>query len=75
MKTFEFRHAASVARRRGGRQRPAPGAAAFHAAAALAMNGAHPLAQNAFKVGLDRHGVVRGLSLAAAMRTSDEDTS
>ncbi len=47
-----------------------PGEDAFHAAAALAMNGAQPLPQNAFKVDLGRHSVVRALTLAAHVRTS-----
>ena len=47
-----------------------PGADAFHAAAAVAMNGAEPLPQNAFKVDLGRHSVVRALTLAAQVRTS-----
>ena len=49
-----------------------PGDEAFHAAAALAMNGAEPLAQNAFKVDLGRHSVVRALTRAAAVRTDDQ---
>jgi xanthine dehydrogenase YagS FAD-binding subunit len=51
----------------------APGDEAFHAAAELAMNGAEPLAQNAFKVDLGRHSVVRALTRAAAVRIDDED--
>ena len=47
-----------------------PGEDAFHAAAAVAMNGAEPLPQNAFKVDLGRHSVVRALTLAAQVRTS-----
>lgn len=41
--------------------------AAFHAAAALAMEGAEPLPQNEFKVDLGRHAVVRALTRAAAV--------
>ena len=41
--------------------------AAFHAAAALAMEGAEPLPQNEFKVDLGRHGVVRALTRATAV--------
>ncbi|MBO0680374.1 xanthine dehydrogenase family protein subunit M [Mycolicibacterium sp. S2-37] len=41
---------------------------AFHAAANLAMDGAQPLPQNAFKVDLGRHSVVRALTRAAAVR-------
>ena len=41
--------------------------AAFHAAAALAMEGAEPLPQNEFKVDLGRHAVVRALIRAAAV--------
>ena len=48
-----------------------PGNDAFHAAAALAMEGAQPLAQNAFKVDLGRHSVVRALTLAARVRVSN----
>ena len=36
----------------------------------LAMKGAEPLPQNAFKVDLGRHSVVRALTLAAQVRTS-----
>ena len=36
----------------------------FRAAARLYMSGAEPLSQNAFKVDLGRHCVVRALSLA-----------
>jgi xanthine dehydrogenase YagS FAD-binding subunit len=50
-----------------------PGEEAFHAAAAVAMSGAEPLAQNAFKVDLGRHSVVRALTRAAAVRTSGQD--
>jgi xanthine dehydrogenase YagS FAD-binding subunit len=46
----------------------APGEEAFHRAAALAMDGAEPLAQNAFKVDLGRHSVVRALTMATAVR-------
>ena len=46
-------------------------AGAFHAAAHLAMTGAHPLAQNAFKVDLGRHSIVRALTLAAVDRGSE----
>jgi len=45
-----------------------PDERAFHAAAALAMEGAKPLPQNAFKVDLGRHSVVRALTLATAVR-------
>ncbi|MDO3635563.1 FAD binding domain-containing protein [Mycolicibacterium arseniciresistens] len=45
-----------------------PGDEAFHAAAAVAMDGAQPLTQNAFKVDLGRHSVVRALTLAAGVR-------
>jgi xanthine dehydrogenase YagS FAD-binding subunit len=45
-----------------------PGGEAFHTAAALAMEGAEPLPQNAFKVDLGRHSVVRALTMAAAVR-------
>jgi len=41
-----------------------PTAAAFHTAAQLAMAGAQPLAQNAFKVDLGRHSVVKALEQA-----------
>lgn len=41
--------------------------AAFHAAAALAMEGAEPLPQNEFKVDLGRHAVVRALTRAVAV--------
>lgn len=44
-----------------------PGEEAFHAAAALAMDGAEPLSQNAFKVDLGRHSVVRALTMAAVV--------
>lgn len=40
-------------------------AEAFHSAAQLAMANAQPLPQNAFKVDLGRHGVVRALTRAA----------
>jgi xanthine dehydrogenase YagS FAD-binding subunit len=43
---------------------------AFHAAAAVAMDGAEPLPQNAFKIDLGRHSVVRALSRAAGVRTT-----
>ena len=46
-------------------------AEAFRAAAHLAMTGAHPLAQNAFKVDLGRHSIVRALTLAAVHRGSE----
>lgn len=52
-----------------------PGEQVFHAAAALAMNGAQPLTQNAFKVDLGRHSVVRTLTLAAAFRADVGDES
>ncbi|MGO4444263.1 xanthine dehydrogenase family protein subunit M [Mycobacterium sp. 2YAF39] len=42
----------------------------FHTAAALAMSGAQPLAQNAFKVDLGRHSVVRALERAAEVRAA-----
>lgn len=45
-----------------------PDLAAFHAAAQLAMSGAQPLSQNAFKVDLGKHGVVRALTLATTDR-------
>ncbi|OBB59138.1 molybdopterin dehydrogenase [Mycobacterium sp. 852013-51886_SCH5428379] len=45
-----------------------PGAAAFHTAAVLAMDGAEPMPQNAFKIDLGRHSVVRALTMAAAVR-------
>lgn len=45
-----------------------PSAAAFDAAAQLAMTGAQPLAQNEFKVDLGRHSVLRALTLAAVDR-------
>ena len=35
------------------------------------MTGAHPLAQNAFKVDLGRHSIVRALTLAAVHRGSE----
>jgi xanthine dehydrogenase YagS FAD-binding subunit len=41
-----------------------PAAEAFHLAAQLAMRDAQPLTQNAFKVDLGRHSVVRALTLA-----------
>lgn len=44
-----------------------PTAAAFHAAAQLAMSGAQPLAQNAFKVDLGRHSVVKALEQATSL--------
>ncbi|MEV3903615.1 xanthine dehydrogenase family protein subunit M [Mycobacterium sp. NPDC050551] len=47
-----------------------PDEEAFHAAAAMAMDGAQPLTQNAFKVDLGRHSVVRALTLAAGVRAS-----
>jgi len=46
-----------------------PTAGAFDTAAQLAMTGAQPLAQNAFKVDLGRHSVVRALTLAAIDRS------
>lgn len=49
-----------------------PGEQVFHAAAALAMNGAQPLAQNVFKVDLGRHSVVRALTLAVRADVGDE---
>lgn len=42
-----------------------PGAAAFREAAQLALRGAKPLSQNAFKVDLGKHSVVRALTVAA----------
>ena len=45
-----------------------PGAEAFHAAARVAMDGAEPMTQNAFKVDLGRHSVVRALTQAANVR-------
>ncbi|BBY17085.1 FAD binding domain-containing protein [Mycolicibacterium litorale] len=48
-----------------------PGEEAFHAAAARAMDGAEPLPQNAFKIDLGRHSVVRALHMAAAVRGDD----
>jgi len=44
----------------------APTDAAFHVAAQHALAGAQPLQQNAFKVDLAKHGVVRALTAAAA---------
>ena len=46
-----------------------PGPSAFHTAAQLAMSGAEPLSQNAFKIDLGRHGVVRALTLATTDHT------
>ncbi|TGB38546.1 FAD binding domain-containing protein [Mycolicibacterium peregrinum] len=48
-----------------------PDAHAFHAAAAIAMADAQPLTQNAFKVDLGRHSIVRALTLAAVDRGTD----
>ena len=48
-----------------------PGPSAFHTAAQLAMSGAEPLSQNAFKIDLGRHGVVRALTLATTDHTDD----
>jgi xanthine dehydrogenase YagS FAD-binding subunit len=45
-----------------------PGDAAFRAAARHALAGAQPLPQNAFKVDLAKHCVVRALTLAATPR-------
>lgn len=45
--------------------------ASFHVAAELAMTGAKPLAQNAFKVDLGRHSVVRALTSAVGTPTSE----
>lgn len=45
---------------------------AFHAAADLAMDGAKPLAQNAFKVDLGRHSVVRALTRAVGGPASEQ---
>ncbi|MGV7388945.1 FAD binding domain-containing protein, partial [Mycobacterium kansasii] len=42
-----------------------PDADAFHTAATIAMADAQPLTQNAFKVDLGRHSIVRALTLAA----------
>jgi xanthine dehydrogenase YagS FAD-binding subunit len=50
-----------------------PSAETFHAAARLAMSGAQPLAQNAFKVDLGRHSVVRALTLAAVDRNFEPE--
>ena len=55
MKPFAFHRAASV-----------EADAAFHIAAQHALAGAQPLQQNAFKVDLAKHGVVRALTAAAA---------
>jgi len=48
-----------------------PDAQAFHAAADTAMTGAQPLPQNAFKVDLSRHSIVRALNLAAVDRSGE----
>jgi xanthine dehydrogenase YagS FAD-binding subunit len=48
-----------------------PDTAAFHAAADIAMTGAQPLPQNAFKVDLGRHSIVRALGLAAVDRSGE----
>jgi xanthine dehydrogenase YagS FAD-binding subunit len=40
----------------------------FHAAAEAALDGSKPLSQNAFKVDLGKHSVVRALTLAARRR-------
>jgi xanthine dehydrogenase YagS FAD-binding subunit len=45
-----------------------PGPRAFHRAAELAMSGAEPLSQNAFKVDLGRQAVFRALTLATGGR-------
>lgn len=45
-----------------------PDAHAFRTAATIAMAGAQPLRQNAFKVDLGRHSIVRALTLAAIDR-------
>jgi len=45
---------------------------AFHVAAELAMDGAEPLAQNAFKVDLGRHSVVRALTRAVGGPASEQ---
>ncbi|MCW1824504.1 molybdopterin dehydrogenase [Mycolicibacterium conceptionense] len=45
-----------------------PDADAFHTAATIAMADAQPLTQNAFKVDLGRHSIVRALTLAAVSR-------
>lgn len=45
-----------------------PGVEVFDAAARLALSGAEPLPQNAFKVDLAKHSVVRTLTLAATPR-------
>lgn len=50
-------------------QRPDPHA--FHTAATIAMAGARPLTQNAFKVDLGRHSIVRALTLASVDRGTD----
>jgi xanthine dehydrogenase YagS FAD-binding subunit len=42
-----------------------PSQEAFHTAAQLTLSGAIPLSQNAFKIDLGRHSVVRALTLAA----------
>jgi CO/xanthine dehydrogenase FAD-binding subunit len=55
VKPFAFHRAASV-----------EADAAFHVAAQHALAGAQPLQQNAFKVDLAKHGVVRALTAAAA---------
>lgn len=47
----------------------APDSSAFHAAAAVAMDGAQPLSQNGFKIDLGRHAVVRALRLASVDRS------
>lgn len=44
---------------------------AFHTAATIAMAGAQPLTQNAFKVDLGRHSIVRALTLASVVRGTD----
>jgi len=44
-----------------------PTAAAFHTAAQLAMSGAQPLVQNAFKVDLGRHSVIKALEMATSL--------
>lgn len=48
-----------------------PGIHAFHTAATIAMADAQPLTQNAFKVDLGRHSIVRALTLAAVDRGTD----
>jgi xanthine dehydrogenase YagS FAD-binding subunit len=52
-----------------------PDEQAFHAAAALAMEGAQPLRQSEFKVDLGRHSVVRALTLATKAHSEGVDES